>query len=575
MNSLITNNEKYTENIQNFIYKSDEKILILKNSIISPNNTTNPYENNYSKEKKDIQTSEISLDTSDLSANLEFEANILKKKFTNPLLSWKMLEKISDFNQWPFNCLGNLIENSLKKDNNTFNIHIDIKFFKFQKEKKIENSKSQKLNFSEKEKENLLKKYFLSAKGNEKKFANEIEEKNSKENLNSKAVLIIKDDGKGISSENFNTIFSSIAKNEKKEFCFFKSGMSLKSSIIRLCKSFLVITKTENEINFGILSKNLQKKFDTDFLISPTLNFFYDKFSLTPKSNFFWQILFSLFDEIEFIFENFESFFDYLKNCAIGTHIFLYDLNEVNNFDNFFEEKKFELKFDLENFDICNTHFETQIGNTNFIEGSFKIYLKYLFLQRNEEVNIFLLGKKVDLINPYLGVYNTCRENNEVIKLKHSLKLDKETDGVFVDNLYKGILFNEKFLRKIQMESSYENCVVNSNCVNNGILLYCNNRLISRLDQMKFGEICFFLKKFEKLQKLKNKKKFGKMLNESDFNDNKEIEKDFHLDIFPISGFIELPKDTYETLNNKTVIILIVFLTFKLFIFFRNSKTSI
>jgi hypothetical protein len=602
MNSLITNKEIYNENLQNFIQKNEEKILILKNSIISPNNniTNNSYNNNYNdkenknqekekeKEKKFIKTCEISLDTSDLYSNIEFEANFLKKKFTNPLLSWKMLEKISDFNQWTMTCLGNLIENSLKKEINTNNIHIDIKYFIYDINKKNQ-QKQIKLKIEENlnEKENLIKKYFLITKinnnsnnNNEKKFffSNEINspEENETKKINNnnnkiiKPVLIIKDDGKGIPSENFNSIFSSIAENEKKEFCFFKSGMSLKSSIIRLCKSFLIISKTENEINIGLLSKNLQEKFSTDFIISPILNFNYDKFSLSYKSNsnFLLEILFFFMEEIFFIFENFEIFFEYLKSFTQGTHIFLYDLNEVNICENFFGEKKLELNFDLKKSDISNSHFDIQIGQTNFIESSFRIYLKFLFLQRNEDVNFYLLGKKVDLINPYLGIYNTCKDNNnnEIFKLRHSLKLEKETNGVLIDNNYKGVLFNEKFLKKIIIESSYDNCIVNSNSIHNGVILYCNNRLISRLDQMKFGEICFFLKKFEKMQKLKNTKK--------DYNDNnnnneydKDIERDFHLNIFPINGFIELPKDTYEILNNKTVLLLYIIFNEIFFIF--------
>jgi hypothetical protein len=647
MNSLINNREIYNENLQNFIQKNEEKILILKNSIISPNNNTlNSYNyNNYNcinkneiknQEKKNIKTSEISLDTSDLSSNIEFEANFLKKKFTNPLLSWKMLEKISDFNQWTMTCLGNLIENSLKKEINTNNIHIDIRYFLYDLNKKQEIKKLKtQIEENINEKDNLIKKYFpinpivknnintnnnntntnsnsnsninSNTNSNEKKFFNEIspekiEEEiiekeqnnydksinnhnnnNNQNNFNNfnnnncnnkiknkiKPVLIIKDDGKGISSENFNTIFSSIAKNEKKEFCFFKSGMSLKSSIIRLCKSFLIITKTENEINIGILSKNLQEKFSTDFIITPILNFNYDKFSLSHKSNtnFLWQILFFFMEEIFFIFENFENFFEYIKSFPQGTHIFLFDLNEVNICENFFGEKKLELNFDLKNADISNRHFDMQIGQTNFIESSFRIYLKFLFLQRNEDVNFFLLGKKVDLINPYLGIYNTCKDknNNEILKLRHSLKLEKETNGVFIDSSYKGVLFNQKFLKKIQLESSYDNCIVNSTCVYNGVLLYCNNRLISRLDQMKFGEICFFLKKFEKMHKLKNTKNLENLKNNSsgdtDKDFDKDFEKDFHLNMFPINGFIELPKDTYEILNNKTVI-------YNFFIFF-------
>ena len=67
----------------------------------------------------------------------------------------------------------------------------------------------------------------------------------------------------------------------------------------------------------------------------------------------------------------------------------------------------------------------------------------------------------------------------------------------------------------------------------NGILFYSNNRLITRSNQYKFGEISYFVRKFENYFR-KKKVEYTKYL-------------------FPISGFVELPSETYATLFNKTV----------------------
>ena len=518
------NVKEYNENLNNFLNKNEEKILIVSNKINSIKNFTNKTTN----PKQDQE-----IDTSDLFDDNSYDLEIIKKKYTNNMLSWSMLTKISDFNQWPLGCLGNFIENSLKPEVNTQNIAIEMKAFKNNKYEEKSDKKiidSSKNLFNDKK---IKKKVYIF---------DDIEITNTLDFQNFNLVLLIKDDGRGISSSEFNQILYSFSINEKKEFNFFKYGMSFKTSALRLCNSFLIISKTETEINIGLISKNLQNKIYSDFILTPVVNFNYEKDILISNNTFYLQTLNFILEEINFIFKNIENLFDYIKSFSNGTHLFLYDFKKIseNNSENLNEPlKNYELYFDLENQDILFNYFDICIGDRNLIDCSLRTYLEYLFLNNSEEINLYLFNKKVSLINPLNCIYNVSKTNTEICRIKHNLKSDeKPCDAIAIDNqVYKGILFNGKYFENIIKESTYENIIIQSKNIFNGILFYSNNRLISRMDQNKFGEINFFVKKYEKLQK--------KIFNSN--NENKDS------NFFDISGYLELPNNFYYVLYNKSV----------------------
>lgn len=638
--------EEYNDNLNNYLKKNEDKVLMVSNTIT--------YVKSLNKKNETIQVNKET-ETSDLYDYNEYDLEILKKNFINPLFSWSMLEKISDFYQWPFICLGNFIENSLSKEVNSQNIEINLKLFKknnfsngIQNNQKNQNKNQYQENnikilnsigintIIDRSPNSNIVNYYVNNNNNSKdiKFIfNDIKFQDLKETYSKnkmqmipseeillndnnddfaeklKPVLVIKDDGKGIPTILFNQILFSFSINEKKEFNFFKFGMTMKLSAIRLCKSVLLISKTETEINIGLISKNLQDKINNDFIITPVVNFSCSKNKITPKSNFYLQTLDFIMEEINFIFPNIENLMDYIKSINTGTHLFLYDFKKIKTFEKLdlfdIEEnflKNFELFFDLENQEIIYSYFDNVFPDRKLIDCSFSNYLKFLFLRQNEEINFFLFGKKIQLINPLYCLFNISKRQPDVLKIKQNLKATddkKKEDSILIDNeIYRGILFNEKFLSDIRKESIYENFILQYDCISNGILFYSNNRLISRLDQNRLGEVCYFVKKMIKLQK--NNFKMIKNHLEEDINEiknqnrndktiempiNKNEEKFFNyfhqtatiesicgqekenvkmqFSLFSVSGFMELPLTKYPVLCNKMVIIFYFNFSFK------------
>ena len=521
------NLEESIELIEKNKNKKEDDLLFLTNCITTSENLdiskTLPYQDQ-------------ATDTNDLFIENEFDFENLKKNYLNNLISWSFLKKISEFNQWPLGCLGNIIENSLKSQVNSKNIYVDVRAYNKYVYSGIER------NFPNEITENFKKEKFSRHEGitlnNVKDFSNKI------------LVLSIKDDGVGIPTSEFNKFLYSLSTNENNEYNFFKFGISLKTSAIRLANSFLIISKTKNEVNISLISKNLQNKLDTDYILTPIVNYSYENnLTYVAKSNLSQQSLNLILNEIKFLFFDQDEIFNYITNIKTGTHIFLFDLKQITSNKNDINElKNYELLFDpyFTN-DIYFNFFDIQIGEKSFIDGSFKRYIKYLFLKFKEDCDFYLYGKKIILENPIKNIYeifkNKTEEEKKIKKLsviKHNLKYEGDKVKAFLINneIYNGIIYTEELIKSIMQEyklkfpNSFED-LSDIPDLFNGILLYSNNRLIARSKQNKFGEIKYFVKKYEKFYE-KNKKRKSKFL-------------------FPISGYIELPLSTYNTLYNKTV----------------------
>lgn len=487
-----------TEYINNFLNKEEDFVVVSNNLNLNNGNGLG---------KSILETKDIAVDTQDLINDNAFDFENLKNNYMNNMISWNFLKKVSEFNQWPLGCIGNFLENSMKSDVCSNNIYIDVKCY--DKRVYIKNATSCDPNDD------------VNSVFNCKDFTDKI------------LVLSIIDDGKGMSIKDFNQVIYSFSVNEKKEYNFFQYGMSMKSSAIRLANSFFIVSKTESELSIGLISRNLQIKMNTDLILTPIVNYTHSNDKYTAKSNFASQSLNLILNEIKFLFNNSSELFAYLNNFTNGTHIFLYDLRQNNSIKSELNQlKNYELLLDLEEKDILFNYFNIQIGEKSLIDCSLKRYLKYFNL-KPKQVNTFLLGSKIDTTNPLHGIHSKARVTHEALRVNSNLKTNecKKTDCIFIEGgIYKGVLINENFLKLLN--DSYNFNIEYEKEYFNGVLLYRDNRLICRLDQNKLGDICFFIKKYEKIKG----------------NSNEEI------NFFPVSGFVELPRSCYELLYSKTVI---------------------
>ena len=142
-----------------------------------------------------------------------------------------------------------------------------------------------------------------------------------------------------------------------------------------------------------------------------------------------------------------------------------------------------------------------------------------------------MMDDKINLINPLSSMHNISKNFLEILKIANLKGEFHNANEVIVDSpTYKGFLFNDIFFENYIKSSIYEKNFDEKE-VFNGVLLYQNNKLVSRFKQNKLGDIFFFLNKFQKKNIIEGP------------NDNK---------IFSISGFIELPS-YHEILPNKMV----------------------
>ena len=458
----------------------------------------------YNPNKGDME--DFSTDTNDL-INMNFYSfEEIKKNYLNNMMTWHFLKQLSAFYKWPIGCIGNFIKNSLKDYVSSKNIHID---------------------------------YIIPQ--------------------NSENYISIKDDGKGIISPDFNGIMYSFIKNQNKELNYFQYGFSMKASAIRLADSFLIISKTSKEVSIGMISKSLQKKLkDNDFILTPIINYRIEKkesnkMKYIAKSNFPTESLNLILEHINFLFKAEEELMNYFDTFDTGTHIYLFDLKKKSNF---LGEKNYELIFNEEENDIClNEDFEfDEELKKNIIDFSLKKYLSFMVLKPLKDVCIFISEKKIDLENPYYNIKLLASLGNNIKKLNSiNYFINDEKDKIDCLNIdgmdYEGILFNENFIDSITSNTNIGVEDIKEKDFLNGILIYKENILITRLNQHNFGDLNFFIKK---MMNLSNKE-------ENDFSNNNNIfEQNFVYKnsnnilrkIFKKNGYIELPSNGYELMFN-------------------------
>ena len=461
---------------------------------------------------KNINTNiaEVGIDTSDLDADKFYCLEELKQNYLNNIITWNFLKKLSQFSQWPIGCIGDLVHNSLKEEINASNIYIDVKEY-----------------------QNIVLKIPKNDLNIFPTYAGKMDVDVDNEPM---TVLSIIDDGRGMNSIEFNQALYSFRQNKNKEFRYFSFGFSLKLSSLRIGDSFVIITKTKNEISIGGISKSLQKLIESEMVFTPIINYkiveeVVDGNTVTkyvPKSNFPRQTLEIILNELWFMFKNEEELKEYFSSFKTGTHIFIYNLKKklVNDIS----RESFEFVFDREENDIYyNTPFEEFSEKWHqYIDLSLVQYLNFFKLKHQKGKDVHIFGKKITLNNPYYNI-NLLADKSGDAKVVYHLSPDDENkaNGFYINGeQYKGVIFNEAFLDNIIGSSLCDIEDIKSKNYFNGVLIYRGNDLVCRVGQSKLGNITYFINK-----NIKGKEK-----------------------IFEVNGYVELPIRGYElSLSGKEI----------------------
>ena len=339
----------------------------------------------------------------------------------------------------------------------------------------------------------------------------------------------------------------------------------MKASALRLGDSFLLISKTGKEASIGLISKRLQQKIkENDYILTPIINYRIEKketnkLKYIAKSNFPRESLNLILESISFLFQTEDDLMNYFDSFDIGTHIYLFDLRKKNlNKDNILNEDNYELIFNEEENDIwINEDYDfNEELKRNIIDFSLKKYLNFIVLKTFKDINIYLLGKKLDWENPYYNIKLLSNLGNN-IKKTTSLNYSSTNENEKINCLniegkegigYQGILFNENFIDSITSNTNIGVEDIKEKDYLNGILIYKDGILVKRLNQHNFGDFNFFVKKIMNVtNKISNN-------NDNDVNNNifglNQNNNYFCSKIFKKNGYIDLPSNAYELTFN-------------------------
>ena len=501
---------------------------------------------NSEKYRKTMKIRDIGIDTTNFNEfyNNSFNFKEIKSNYLSNLISFSFLKKVGTFYQWPFLCFSNLVENSIIHGKAS-QIDIDINCYEDEIYKRLELA-TKNTNLSEYKPESSDLELY---KGD---YSNKI------------LVLSIKDNGIGIETELFNKIlFCFDAKDTSLMSCinnnpnFLNKNINIKSCCMRLGDSFFILSKTKNELNIGLISKQLQMKMNNDLILTPLVNYTIVKDKEDTKYVFKSQMGLQseniILNEIRFLFWSVDEIFKYANSFEIGTHIFIFDLKQFSSQKDYFNKSSnFELFFAYKN-DIkinyndilYNTLLkQSYLNNTenkkenengennllNIIDISLRKYLEFFLIKYNG-VNINLLKEKINTENNIISKLSSIVNNNlysidndffnsnsgnetdseNIVIVDDSFSLKgkniscKEKKNIILikGELYKGILIkkieDKDLLIKIINKAFNMNIndEINDILFNN-ILIYYENRLVCRLGQNKFGDLPYFIKKQKK-----------------------------------------------------------------------------
>ena len=266
---------------------------------------------NSEKYKKTMKIRDIGIDTTNFNEfyNNSFNFKEIKSNYLSNLISFSFLKKVGTFYQWPFLCFSNLVENSIIHGNSP-NVDIDINCYSDEIYKRLD---------------------ILS---DNKPISNDLREYNG-DFSHKILVLTIKDNGIGIETELFNKIlFCFDAKDTSLMSCinnnpnYLNKNINIKSCCLRLGDSFFILSKTKNELNIGLISKQLQMKMNNDLILTPLVNYTIIKDKEKTKYNFKSQMGLQseniILNVIRFLFWSIYEIFEYANRFDTGTHIFIF-----------------------------------------------------------------------------------------------------------------------------------------------------------------------------------------------------------------------------------------------------------
>ena len=181
--------------------------------------------------------------------------------------------------------------------------------------------------------------------------------------------------------------------------------------------------------------------------------------------------------------------------------------------------------------------------------------MKFIALKPYKDINIYLSDKKLEWENPYYNIKLLSYLGNNIKKLT-SINFFNKEEKEKIDCLniegsdYEGILFNEKFIDSITSNTNIGVEDIKEKDYLNGVLIYKENILITRLNQQYFGDFNFFVKKMMIL----NDKKENELYNDNNFEENLfnsyNLKNIFCRKIFKKNGYLELPSNSYDLLFN-------------------------
>jgi len=284
-------------------------------------------------------------------------------------------------------------------------------------------------------------------------------------------------------------------------------AMNLKIAGFRLGKTIVYISKNGNEASLGFISAD--KRFNPD--IHKNHVFFYSWKISTGEflTNFGVKHKSIIFNALKGVITE-EELFTGLEN--ISNRIIIVDLNPVHvvkpnkgmvkNYELFLKrEKGIENKYDVgvRTLDSCLNGFNSG-GSNSLIELSLSSYLSHFYLDPSKvNLKVSLNDKPIEFVNYKELVKKKALEKKSIIFeeeffegaiIKNSsqiLKLETKEEN------------NEEIQMVVENEEKHSSTLTNR--IQQGVLIYSNNRLIRRLESPKLGNLDFLSFQYRVSQK--------------------------------------------------------------------------
>ena len=290
--------------------------------------------------------------------------------------------------------------------------------------------------------------------------------------INGYQILSLFEEGQGFNSEELLEIFNCTLTQTPYKLIG-SSQSSLVVSMLKLGSTFLIFTRTKQETTICLVSKDIHNERGDHKFWLPILVFPQGIVSKSLKLNPNYE---AIFKEFMFLIGDERRFVEHLETLKLGTTVYFKD--------SVFGEKQASMTTDRN--DVCL--FSTISDSGSLIDFSLKTYLSYLFLQSSLSLSFF--GSVFDLRNPLSELKNLSR----LFSVKSSKEFGfEEADFVTVEeDEWQGFFTLRKFFKSAKLLNFTDDAFLLENH-NNGVIVYCDNKLICRLGQDKFGNEAYLV----------------------------------------------------------------------------------